>query len=188
MPFQIDHHDHHAVPSARIPSLSTPPYRPLLLAGLQVYILYRHRATVCSRPAFACPCEGVYINTSFKTSSLLLQQCPACLVRLILIVFVMVSWWPYNCCFVGCCLQDLFSIARSILVELLSSFFSICLVSVHVVHPYSSINTTAPREKLRFILSVRSDFHMTGSLSIGVDAFASHVLMSGLVDEILLSR
>ena len=33
-----------------------------------------------------------------------------------LIVFVMGGRWPYSCCFVGCCLQDLFNIARSILV------------------------------------------------------------------------
>ena len=39
-------------------------------------------------------------------SSLLLQHCPACLVRLILIVFLMGGRWPYSCCFVGCCLQD----------------------------------------------------------------------------------
>ena len=32
------------------------------------------------------------------------------------IVFVMGGKWPYSCCFVGCCLQDLFNIARSILV------------------------------------------------------------------------
>ena len=44
------------------------------------------------------------------SSSLLLQQCPACLVCLILIVLVMGSRWPYSCCFVGCCLQDLFNI------------------------------------------------------------------------------
>ena len=38
---------------------------------------------------------------------LLLQQCPACLVRLILIVFVMGGRCPYSCCFVGCCLQEM---------------------------------------------------------------------------------
>ena len=43
------------------------------------------------------------------SSSLLLQQCPACLVRLIWIVFVMGGRWPYSCCFVGHCLQDLFN-------------------------------------------------------------------------------
>ena len=84
------------------------------------------------------------------TSSLLLQQCPTCPVRLIFIVFVMGGMWPYSCCFVGCCLLDLFNIARSILVLLPSSFFSIHLVSVHVVHPYSSINTTATWKKLCF--------------------------------------
>ncbi len=31
------------------------------------------------------------------------------------------------------------------------------LVSVHVVHPYSSIDTTTAWKKLHFILSVRSD-------------------------------
>ena len=102
---------------------------------------------------------------------------------LILIVFVMGGRWMYSCC-----LQDLFNIAHSILVLLLSRFFSIHLVSVHVVHPYSSIDTTAASKKLRFILSVRSDFHMTESLLIAVHAFASRVLMSVLVGETLLPR
>ena len=68
------------------------------------------------RPAFARPCEGVHRSTSLTSSSLLLQQCPACLVRLILIVFVTGGMRPYSCCFEGCCHQDLFNIARSILV------------------------------------------------------------------------
>ena len=67
-------------------------------------------------PAFARPFEGVHTSTLLMSSSLLLQQCPACLVRLTLIVFVMGDRWPYSCCFVECCLQDLFNIARSILV------------------------------------------------------------------------
>ena len=44
------------------------------------------------------------------------SQYPACLIRLILIVFMMGGRWPYSCCFMGCCLQDLFNIIRSILV------------------------------------------------------------------------
>ena len=103
-------------------------------------------------------------------SSLLLQQCPPCLVRLILIVFMIGCRWPYSCSFVGCCLQDLFNIACSILVQLPSSLFSSYLVSVHVVHPYSSIDTIGACKKLRFILSVRSDFHMTNSLLIAIHA------------------
>ena len=63
------------------------------------------------RPAFARPCVGIH-----KSTSLLLQQCPACLVRLTWIVFVIGGRWPYSWCLVGYCCQDLFRIARSILV------------------------------------------------------------------------
>ena len=72
---------------------------------------------VCAgRPAFARPCVGVHKSTSLMSSSLLLQQCPACLARLTWIVFVIGGRWPYSWCLVGCCRQDLFKIARSILV------------------------------------------------------------------------
>ena len=40
------------------------------------------------RPAFARPWVGVHKSTYLRSSSLLLQQCPACLVRLTWIVFV----------------------------------------------------------------------------------------------------
>ena len=62
------------------------------------------------RPAFAHPGEGVHRSTSLISSSLLLQQCPTCLVRQILIVFMTGGRWPYTCCFVRCCLQDMFNI------------------------------------------------------------------------------
>ena len=81
------------------PSLATPPYRSSLLAGPQGYILNPNRAV--GRPAFARPCDGVHKSTSLMSSSLILQQCPACLVLLTLIVFVMGGWWPYSWCFVG---------------------------------------------------------------------------------------
>ena len=41
------------------------------------------------RPAFTRPCEGVHGSMVIMSSSLLFQQCPACLVRLTLIVFMM---------------------------------------------------------------------------------------------------
>ena len=53
------------------------------------------------------------------------------------------------------------------------------------MHPYSSIDMTAAWKKLRFLLSVRSDFHMTDSLSIAVHAFVNRVSMSFSVDETL---
>ena len=63
---------------------------------------------VCAgRPAFARPCVGIHKSTSLMSSSLLLQQCPACLVRLTWIVFVIGGRWPYSWCLVGCCCQDL---------------------------------------------------------------------------------
>ena len=68
------------------------------------------------RPAFARPYVGVHRSTSLMSSSLLLQQCPACLARLTWIVFVMGGRRPYSWCFVACCRQDLFNIARNILV------------------------------------------------------------------------
>ena len=54
----------------------------------------------------------------------------------------------------------------------------------HVVHRYSNTDTTAAWKKT--VLSNRSDFHMTNSLSKAVHAFASHVLMSFSVNEIQL--
>ena len=91
------------------PPLATRLYRPLLPGGLQGYILYRHRAVVY-RFLLVALALLVHVMGStgvcrFMSSSLLLQQCPACLVRLTWIVFVMGGRWPYSCCFVGCCLS-----------------------------------------------------------------------------------
>ena len=46
------------------------------------------------RPAFARPYMGVQRSTSLISSSLLLQQCPACLVRLTIYIYI------YMCMFV----------------------------------------------------------------------------------------
>ena len=67
------------------------------------------------RPAFAWPYMGVHRSTALMKSSLLLQQCPACLVRLAWVDYVVGGKWPYSWCPVGCCCQDLFNIARNIL-------------------------------------------------------------------------
>ena len=79
------------------------------------------------RPAFARPYVGVHRSTSLMNSSLLLQQCPACLVRLTCIVFVMGGKWPYSWCLVGCCRQDLFNIALNS-----RSFCYASLIMIHV--------------------------------------------------------
>ena len=65
------------------------------------------------RPAFPRP--YMWVHTSLMSSSLLLQQCFACVVGLTWIVFVMGGRWPYSWCLVGYCLQNLFNIACNIL-------------------------------------------------------------------------
>ena len=191
--FDRNHH-HHVVPLAWISLTLSHHFSLSFIASGRSSGLHPVSSHSCcmyvraDRPAFAWPYAEVHRSTSLMSSSLLLQQCPACLLRLAWIVFVMGGRWPYSWCLVGCCRQDLFNIACSILVWLQSSFFSSYLVSVQVVHPYSSIDTTAAWKKLRFILSVRSDFHMIESLSIAVHAFVSRVSMSFSVDETLLPR
>ena len=102
---------------------------------------------LAGRLAFARPYVGVHRCTSLMNTSLLLQQCPACLVRLTWIVFVMGGRWPYSWCFMGCCYEDLFNIARNILMQLPCSFFPSRFVSIQVVDPYNSIDTTAAWKK-----------------------------------------
>ena len=154
------HHHHHVVPLARI-SLTLSPHLSLsfIATGRSsgLHPVSSHSCCMYVRagcPAFARPYAGVHRSTSLMSSSLLLQQCPACLPRLAWIAFVMGVMRPYSWFLVGCCRQDLFNIARNIRVWLPSSFFSSRLVSVQVVHPYSSIDTTAAWKKLHFILSV----------------------------------
>ena len=68
------------------------------------------------RPTLAHPYVGVHRSTSLMSSSLLLQQCPACLVRRTCIVFLMGGKCPYSWSLVGWCRQDLFNTALNILV------------------------------------------------------------------------
>ena len=49
-------------------------------------------------------------------------------------------------------------------------------VSIHVVHPYSSIDIVIAWKKSHLILSDRSDFHMINNLSIAVYVFGSNIL------------
>ena len=116
------YHHHHVVPLARI-SLTLSRYFSLsFIASGRSSGLHPVSSHSCcldvraGRHAFAWPYAGVRRSTSLMSSSLLLQQCPACLVRLTCIVFVTGGSWPYSWCLVGCCRQDLFNIARSILV------------------------------------------------------------------------
>ena len=78
-------------------------------------------------------------------------------------IFFFGGWWPYSFCFLF--LQDLFNIVRSIIVQLLSSFLSIHLASMWCIHIAGLIRPLLGK-KLLFILSGRSDFHITDSQSM----------------------
>ena len=118
--------------------LATLLYHPLLPVGLQGYIPYLHRATVCRFELVVLPLlvlvkgstgvRHLWVHLYFSGSVLHVWF------FLTWIVFMMGGRWLYSCCFVGCCLQNLFNIVHRFLVQLPSSFFSIRFVSVHVVH------------------------------------------------------
>ena len=106
------HHHHHIVLAARI-SLTLSRHSSLSFialgrsSGQQPVSSHSCWMYVrAGRPAFARPCVGIHKSTSLMSSSLLLQQCPACLVRLTWIVFVIGGRWPYSWCLVGCCCQE----------------------------------------------------------------------------------
>ena len=117
-----NHHHHHDVRLARI-SLTLSLHISLSFiafgrsSGLHLVSSHSYCMNVrAGRPAFDWPYAGVHRSTSLTISFLLLQQCPACLVRLACIVFVIGGRWPYSWRRVGCYCQDLFNIARNILV------------------------------------------------------------------------
>ena len=88
------YHHHHIVLAARI-SLTLSRHSSLSFIALgrssgqqPVSSHSCWRYVRAGRPAFARPCVGIHKSTSLMSSSPLLQQCPACLVRLTWIVFV----------------------------------------------------------------------------------------------------
>ena len=115
------YHHHHVVPLARMSlTLSRHFSLSFIASGKSsgIHPVFSHSCCMyvrAGRPAFAWPYAGVHRSTSLMSSSLLLQQCPACLVRLTWIVFMMGGRWPYSWCLVGCCHLDLFNIVLNIL-------------------------------------------------------------------------
>ena len=116
------YHHHHVVPPVRISLTISRHFSLSFIASGRSSGLHPVSSHSCcmqvraGRPVFAWPYVGVHRSTSLTSSSLLLQQCPACLARLACIVFVMGGRWPYSWRLVGCCRQDLFSISLNILV------------------------------------------------------------------------
>ena len=101
------HHHHHVVPPARISLTLSRHFSLLFIVSGWSSGLHPVSSQSCciyvraGRPAFARPYEGVHRSSSLMSSSLLLQQCPARLVRLTLIVFLMSGRCPYSWYFWG---------------------------------------------------------------------------------------
>ena len=96
------HHHHHVVLVARISLTLSRHFSLSFIASGRSSGQHPVSSHSCwmyvraGRPAFARPCVGVHKSTSLMSSSLLLQQCPAWLVRLTWIVFVIGGRWPYS--------------------------------------------------------------------------------------------
>ena len=168
-----NHHHHNVVLIARISlTLAIRLYHAFFPAGLSGCVL---NYVLAGHPTLARQHDRVHWRTLLMSWFLLLQQCPACLVRLIWMVFEMDGRWPYRCCFVGCCFQDLFNIARSILVQLLSSFIYIyiyiyiyiCSDNAREMHSYTSMYMMAawkigfyffwfPEEELYLVYQIKT--------------------------------
>ena len=105
--FKLFDHHHHVVPLPLISLALSCHFSLSFIASGRSSGLHPVSSHSCwmyvrvGRPAFARPYVGVHRSTSLMSSSLLLQQCPACLVRLTWIVFVMGGRWPYSWCLVG---------------------------------------------------------------------------------------
>ena len=105
----VNHHHYHVVRPTRISlTLSLHVSLSFIASGRSsgLHPVSSHSCCMyvrAGRPAFDWPYAGVHMSTSLTSSSLLLQQCPACLVCLAWIVFVIGGRWPYSWCLVGCC-------------------------------------------------------------------------------------
>ena len=103
------HHHHHVVLVARISLTRSRHFSLSFIASGRSSGQHPVSSHSCwmyvraGRPAFAQPYVGVHKSTSLMSSFLLLQPCPACLVRLTWIVFVIRGRWPYSWYLVGCC-------------------------------------------------------------------------------------
>ena len=111
-------------------------YYPSLAADLLDYILCLYRVVV---EKFLL--VGQYLHVHVKGSIRDRLYFSFSLLNVLFVLFG--CFWDGSCCFGRCCVQDLFNIARSILVQFPSDFFSIHFVRVHVVHPYGWTDTTA---------------------------------------------
>ena len=125
---------------------ATRPYHLSLSAGIPYYILYQYRTVVDSfwpvALSFLVRVKGFHRSTSLMLSPLLTPA--VCSMSCLFNLDGFRDRWQVSI------LLDVasgFNRTHSILVQLPSSFLSKHLVSVNIVHPYNSIDTTATWKK-----------------------------------------
>ena len=121
-----------------------------------IYILCLYRAVV---GMLFLVVQHFYVHVKGSMGECHWWFCSACCVHLTWMVLEIGGRWPYTCCFMGYYFLDLFSFACNILEPLLSSFFTICFVSIRVVNLYSRIDTTTARKKSQPI-NISSRLHL----------------------------
>lgn len=94
---------------------------------------------------------------------------------------------PYSSV-VGCCCQDLFSMAQSILQYVPPNLSSNCFVRIHVVDPYTRTDSTMALKKFLFKEPDNQDLQIIVNLSRALQASATLVLTSFSVEHMLLPR
>ena len=77
-----------------------------------------------SQPTLVCPCLGVHKRTLLKILSLFHLQCSTYPDHRTWMICEIRGKWPCSRYFVRCCFQDFLKTTHSILVLILSSFFS----------------------------------------------------------------
>ena len=118
------YHHHHVVPLSRISLTLSHHFSLSFIASGRSSGLHPVSSQSCcmyvraDHPAFARPYVGVHKSISLMSSSLLLQLCPACLVRLTCIVFVMEAG--------GCIVGALLGVAARTCLILLATFLCNC--------------------------------------------------------------
>ena len=119
-------HTYISLSSCRATSTDIPdPLSPLLPIVHRLRQVFRATSRILTELLYVCSswssrfCSAICGGPLEYITYELVPASPAvssCLVRLTWIVFVMGGRWPYSWCLVGCCRQDLFNIARNILV------------------------------------------------------------------------
>ena len=128
-------------------------------------------SSVCTELTWVSPCWLANIGMSMCRSPwenmayefILTSSAMPCISYLFSMVCEMWGNWLYRCCFGGCCFQNFFKTACSILVLCLSSFFSVSLASRWCNHTVV-LTQLQLWKKFHFILSERSSILMINNM------------------------